>query len=80
MYVFERQEAAIHAVMPPLHPQLGWDCPALWLTDREHLRKTYLEPLLKAGLIEFTHPDAPRSKNQRYRLTSQGKHQLIACR
>jgi GntR family transcriptional regulator len=27
--VVERQEAAIHAVMPPPHPQLGWDCPAL---------------------------------------------------
>ena len=43
------------------------------LSDREHLRKTYLEPLLKAGWLERTIPDKPTSRLQQYRLTEKGR-------
>lgn len=42
---------------------------ALGLKDDEHFRKSYLLPALKAGLIEMTIPDKPRSSRQKYRLT-----------
>lgn len=45
---------------------------ALGLADRENFRKLYLLPALEAGLVEMTQPDKPRSKNQRYRLTTEG--------
>lgn|GEM_PF-1849187 len=41
---------------------------ALGLKDDEHFRKAYLLPALKAGLIEMTIPDKPRSSRQKYRL------------
>ena len=43
------------------------------LKDRTHLRKFYIEPALDAGLIEYTIPDKPTSRLQKYRLTSQGR-------
>jgi ATP-dependent DNA helicase RecG len=43
------------------------------LKDREHFRKTHLEPLMEAGLIEMTDPDKPRSSHQRYRTTVTGR-------
>ena len=46
---------------------------ALSLRDRKWLRQGYLGPALQAGLIEMTRPDAPRAKNQRYRLTPAGR-------
>lgn len=49
---------------------------ALGLKDEEHFRKAYLIPALKAGLIEMTLPDKPRSPKQRYRITSQGQDVL----
>ena len=49
---------------------------ALGLKNTKHIRKTYLLPSLQAGLIEMTIPDKPRSKNQRYRLTSAGREYL----
>lgn len=49
---------------------------ALGLKNTKHVRKTYLLPALQAGLIEMTIPDKPRSKNQRYRLTTAGREYL----
>jgi len=46
---------------------------SLGLGDREHFRKAYLLPALKAGLVEMTVPDKPNSRSQRYRLTPAGK-------
>ncbi|MFZ0242252.1 MAG: hypothetical protein WAL90_11460 [Desulfobacterales bacterium] len=49
---------------------------ALGLKDDEHFRKAYLLPALKAGLIEMTIPDKPRSSRQKYRLTGKGQDRL----
>jgi predicted HTH transcriptional regulator len=43
------------------------------LEDREHFRKTYLEPMLTAAWLERTIPDKPTSPKQRYRLTAKGR-------
>jgi len=45
----------------------------LGLKDRINLARNYLNPALKARLIERTIPDKPRSRSQRYRLTAKGK-------
>ena len=45
---------------------------ALGLADRRHFARIYLQPSVDAGLIEMTVPDRPRSRMQRYRLTSRG--------
>jgi len=45
---------------------------ALKLKNDEHFRKSYLLPALKAGLIEMTIPDKPKSSKQKYRLTEKG--------
>ena len=45
----------------------------LKLKDRVILRKNYLVPALEAGLIEYTVPEFPTSRNQKYRLTVQGE-------
>ena len=45
---------------------------ALKLRDRKHFATVYLQPALKAGLVEMTLPDKPNSRNQRYRRTAQG--------
>jgi len=49
---------------------------AVGLRDREHFRKTYLEPLLVAGWLKMTIPDKPRSSKQRYRTTDLGRKVL----
>ena len=46
---------------------------ALKLLDRRNFLTGYLNPALKAGLIEMTLPDKPTSRNQRYRRTSAGE-------
>ena len=46
---------------------------ALGLSDRKSLRERYLLPALQRGYIEMTRPDAPNSRNQRYRLTARGR-------
>ena len=46
---------------------------ALKLRDRKHFATVYLQPALKAGLVEMTLPDKPNSRNQRYRRTAQGE-------
>ena len=48
----------------------------LEITERNYFRKAYLTPAIKAGLLEMTIPDKPRSKNQKYRLTPAGKRWL----
>lgn len=49
---------------------------AVWLKDRVHFLKNYLEPLLQAEWIERTIPDSPRSPKQKYRLTEKGRKVL----
>ena len=46
------------------------------LKHEDHFRKAYLIPALRAGLIEMTIPDKPRSSKQRYRLTAAGSQYL----
>lgn len=43
------------------------------LKDRTHVREHYIEPALAQGLIEYSIPDKPRSRVQKYRLTPQGR-------
>jgi len=50
---------------------------AVGLKHRGHFRRAYLLPALRAGLIEMTVPDKPRSRNQRYRLTSAGRELVM---
>lgn len=45
----------------------------LGLSHRPSFLYTYLQPALAAGLIEMTRPEAPRARNQEYRLTATGK-------
>ena len=49
---------------------------SLGLRHEDHFRKAFLLPALQAGLIEMTVPDKPRSRNQRYRLTPEGREFL----
>ncbi|MDA0766391.1 MAG: Fic family protein [Verrucomicrobia bacterium] len=49
----------------------------LKLAHRPTFRKNYLSPALSSGLIEYTIPEKPQSRLQRYRLTSQG-HALLS--
>ena len=49
---------------------------AVGLKNRGHFRRAYLLPALRAGLIEMTVPDKPRSRSQRYRLTPAGRKLL----
>ncbi len=44
----------------------------LQLSHRPNFLYNYLQPALKLGLIEMTHPDKPRARNQKYRLTTRG--------
>lgn len=46
---------------------------ALALKDRMHFSAHYLYPALETELIEMSLPDTPRSKHQRYRLTTRGQ-------
>jgi hypothetical protein len=45
----------------------------LGLADRKNLRENYLNPAFETGLIEYTLPETPKSKHQKYRLTEKGK-------
>jgi ATP-dependent DNA helicase RecG len=49
---------------------------AVKLKNRAHFLKSYLVPLLAAGLLEMTIPDKPKSPLQRYRTTKAGLHAL----
>ena len=46
---------------------------ALRLRDRKSFRRRYLLPALERGYVEMTRPDAPRARNQMYRLTRRGR-------
>lgn len=43
------------------------------LSHRENFINNYLEPAMKAGYIELTHPEKPNHPRQKYRLTKKGK-------
>ena len=49
---------------------------SLGLKDTRHFRDTYLNPTLRAGLVEMTIPEKPQSSKQRYRLTPAGRRYL----
>ncbi len=42
-------------------------------SNRSKFRNKYITPLLEEGLIEMTIPDKPRSGNQKYHITEEGK-------
>ena len=48
----------------------------LGLQDREHFRKSYLQPAVEAGLVALTIPDKPKSSKQEYKLTDLGKRMI----
>ncbi len=48
----------------------------LGLTSRPHVHSQYVQPALAAGLIEMTIPDKPKSRLQKYRLTTAGRAAL----
>jgi hypothetical protein len=48
----------------------------LGLAHRPTFRKNYLHPALEAGLIEMIHPETPRARKQKYRLTACGEKLL----
>lgn len=48
------------------------------LKDAKSFRETYLQPSLKAGIIEMLYPDSPKAPNQKYRLTDKGRMILDA--
>lgn len=50
----------------------------LHLKDRAHLRGHYLSPALAEGWIEYTLPDKPTSRLQKYRLTETGRRLLAS--
>lgn len=45
----------------------------LQLSHRPNFLYNYLQSALKLGLIEMTRPDAPRARNQKYRLSAKGR-------
>ncbi len=47
------------------------------LSHRPSFRKNYLRPAMSSGFVEMTRPDAPRAKNQKYRLTRRGRDVLL---
>ncbi len=53
---------------------------AAGIASREHFTRKYLDTLLRAGLLELTIPDKPRSGLQRYRLTRAGQRYLARRR
>ena len=46
---------------------------ALNLSHRATFRQNYLHPALEKGYIEYTIPEKPGSRLQKYRLTEKGK-------
>ena len=48
----------------------------LGLTNETRNARRHLDPLLEAGLIEWTVPDRPNSRLQRYRITDAGRTRL----
>lgn len=50
------------------------------LKYRTHVRHLYIDPGLNQGLIEYTLPDKPTSRLQKYRLTAKGHTWLSTTR
>ena len=50
---------------------------ALGMKSRPMFLNNYLTPALKAGLVEMTQPDSPKSPTQQYRLTETGRALLV---
>jgi fido (protein-threonine AMPylation protein) len=48
----------------------------LGLSDRKSFRALYLAPAMEQGLVEFTLPEKPNSRLQKYRVTSAGRAAL----
>ena len=46
---------------------------ALALSDRKSFRQRYLLPALELGFVEMTLPESPTARNQKYRLTANGR-------
>ncbi len=42
-------------------------------SNRTKFRDQLLNPLIAAGMVEMTEPEKPTSRNQRYRLTEEGR-------
>ena len=71
IHVTEHVERLISILTGELNrPQLQ---DILGISNRPHFVAAYLGPALKAGLIEMTLPDKPKSRNQRYRRTAAGE-------
>jgi DNA-binding MarR family transcriptional regulator len=51
---------------------------AMKLRNAPDFRERYLRPLSRNGYIEFTLPNAKRSKLQKYRLTAKGRECLAS--
>ena len=66
--------AVLTAALTPKERQELQD--AVGLKDREHFRKTYLEPLVAAGWLEMSLPDKPTSPRQKYTTSAAGKQVL----
>lgn len=49
---------------------------ALNVTHRHYFRRQYIQPALEMGLIEYTIPEKPSSRLQRYKLTRKGRDAL----
>jgi ATP-dependent DNA helicase RecG len=49
---------------------------ALGLSDRKHLRKTFIKPAIAAGRLAMTIPEKPNSSRQQYLTTDAGKEIL----
>ena len=62
-----------------VHPQKREAIQAhLGLQDREHFRKTILNPMVEEELLALTVPDKPNSPKQHYVTTEKGKQVLKA--
>ena len=48
----------------------------LGLKDEKHFREHYMQTAINANVMKMTIPDKPRSKNQKYRLTTIGQNLL----
>lgn len=49
----------------------------LGLKERSVSFKRTLKDLLEKGMIEYTFPEKPRSRLQKYRITEKGRSEMI---
>jgi Fic family protein len=72
----DQVEALLHVLYGKQALKSGNIMQALGLSHRGSFRENHLAPALAAGLIEMTHPGAPRSPAQKYQLTAKGIDRL----